>query len=372
MWSVAATNLWERLPNLALPKFESQHFRVTVRYTYIDTCFFFRSSMHPKSLRWGFLSTARINRALVPPLRASKRNKLAAVASRSLEKARSYAKEWGIPKAYGSYEALLADPDIDVIYNSLPNSLHAEWTVKALYAGKHVLCEKPLALSLEEVDAIITASKATGFHAAEAFMYRHHPQTIAVKEMVDRGAIGKVKLIRGAFTYILNRPGDVRLVPELGGGSIWDVGCYPVSYARYIVGAEPLEVFGWQVTGETGIDDTFVGQMRFPGDVYAQFHSSFRLSHTSLVEITGTEARITIPKPYKPGKRPTIVLDRAGKAEKVRVPGEQLYLGEVEYMADVIQGDARPRIPLDDSRANTVVLLSLLESARKGKPVAIG
>ena len=325
--------------------------------------------MKPVVLRWGLLSTARINRALIPPLRASRRNLLSAVASRSLEKAQTYAKEWGIPKAYGSYEALLADTEIDVVYNSLPNNLHAEWTIKALHAGKHVLCEKPLALSLDDVDAVIAAAQETGFHAVEAFMYRFHPQASAVKEMVERGVVGKVQLIRGAFTYLLNRPGDVRLKPELGGGSIWDVGCYPINYARYIAGVEPVEVYGWQVIGETGIDDTFIGQMRFPDDIFAQFHSSFRLSHTSLVEITGTEAKIIIPQPYKPGKRPVIMLERGGESQKVRVPGELLYLGEVEDMADVILKGAKPRIPLEDTRNNTAVLLALLQSAREGKPV---
>src|SRR5918996_321877 len=219
--------------------------------------------MANKVLNWGLLSTARINRALITPLRASKRNHLLAVASRTQESADRYAREWKIPRTHGSYEALLADPEIDVIYNSLPNHLHAEWTIKAVEAGKHVLCEKPLALSVEEVDAIQVASRKHGRVVAEAFMYRHHPQTLKVQEIVQSGALGDLRLIRGSFTYVLSGDGDVRLDPAMGGGSIWDVGCYPISYARMIAGAAPLEVFGWQVIGETGIDETFVGQMRF-------------------------------------------------------------------------------------------------------------
>ena len=228
-------------------------------------------------LNWGLLSTARINRALIPPLRASKRNQLLAAGSRSQQTADQYAQEWKIPRAHGSYEALLADPEIDVIYNSLPNHLHAEWTIKAVEAGKHVLCEKPLALNVNEVDTIQKAAQKHGRVVAEAFMYRHHPQTHQVLELIRRGSIGTLKLLRGSFTYVLTGGTDVRLDPAMGGGSIWDVGCYPISYARTVVGEDPLDVFGWQVRGPTGIDETFVGQMRFAGDIHAQFDSSFAI-----------------------------------------------------------------------------------------------
>src|SRR5918996_5490057 len=203
--------------------------------------------MANKVLNWGLLSTARINRALITPLRASKRNQLVAVASRTQESADQYAREWKISRSHGSYEALLADPEIDVIYNSLPNHLHAEWTIKAVEAGKHVLCEKPLALSVDQVDAVQEAARKHGRVVAEAFMYRHHPQTIKVQEMIKSGSVGNLKLIRGSFSYVLSREGDVRLDLAMGGGSIWDVGCYPISYTGTVVGEAPLEVFGWQV-----------------------------------------------------------------------------------------------------------------------------
>ncbi|MBL8049874.1 MAG: Gfo/Idh/MocA family oxidoreductase, partial [Anaerolineales bacterium] len=185
-----------------------------------------------KILNWGLLSTARINRALIKPLRASKRTNLLAVASRNIDSAQAYAHEYKIPRAHGSYEDLLNDPDIDIIYNSLPNHLHAEWTIKALQAGKHVLCEKPLALTLDEVDAMISASQETGNVLAEAFMYRHHAQTLKAKEIVDSGVLGKLQLIKGAFSFFLNREHDYRNFKEMGGGSIWDVGCYPISFTR--------------------------------------------------------------------------------------------------------------------------------------------
>src|SRR5512138_1361414 len=202
-------------------------------------------TMANKILNWGLLSTARINRALITPLRASKRNRLLAVASRTQESADRYARAKRIRRAYGSYEALLADPEIDVIYNPLPNHLHAEWTIKAVEAGKHVLCEKPLALSVQEVDTMKSAARRHDRVVAEAFMYRHHPQTLKVQEIVKSGSLGALKMVRGSFSFVLSREGDVRLDPAMGGGSIWDIGCYPISYARTVIGANPLEVFGW-------------------------------------------------------------------------------------------------------------------------------
>lgn len=324
-----------------------------------------------KVLNWGLLSTARINNALITPLRASQRNRLVAVASRTQDSADAYAKEKKISRAHGSYEALLADPDIDVIYNPLPNHLHAEWTIKAVEAGKHVLCEKPLALSVEEVDAIKSAARAHGRIVAEAFMYRHHPQTLKVQELVKSSSLGVIKLVRGSFSYVLRRPGDVRLNAEWGGGSIWDVGCYPISYARSVLAEEPLEVFGHQVIGPTGIDDTFVGQMRFANDVLMQFDSSFVIPFHAFMEIVGSEGTLSIPNPFKPNENEKIYVTRDGKTETIKVKGQELYIGEVEDMADAILLGKEPRVSLADSRANVHVIRSLLESAQTGKAVKI-
>lgn len=324
-----------------------------------------------KTLQWGLLSTARINDALIPPLRASKRNALTAVASRSQQNADAYAKEKNIARAHGSYEELLADPEIDVIYNPLPNHLHAEWTIKAVEAGKHVLCEKPLALSVEEVDAIQSAARQHGRVVAEAFMYRHHPQTLKVQEIVKSGSLGTVKLVRGSFSFMLSREGDVRLNPEWGGGSIWDVGCYPISYARSALGAEPLEVFGQQVTGPTGIDETFVGQMRFAQDILVQFTSSFVIPFHSFIEIVASEGTLRVPSPFKPTEKEKIYLTRDGKTETIKIKGQDLYLGEVEDMADSILLGKAPRISLEDSRANVHAIRCLLDSARTGKSVKL-
>jgi D-xylose 1-dehydrogenase (NADP+, D-xylono-1,5-lactone-forming) len=327
--------------------------------------------MANKVLNWGILSTARISRALIPPLKASKRNQLLAVASRTQESADKYAAELKLSRAYGSYESLLADPEIDVIYNPLPNHLHAEWTIKAVEAGKHVLCEKPLALNVDEVDAIQSAAHEHGRIVAEAFMYRHHPQTLKVQELVKSGSLGTLKMIRGSFSFNLTHEGDIRLDPAMGGGSVWDIGCYPISYARSVLGKNPHEVFGWQVTGPTGIDETFVGQMQFDHNILAQFDCSFVVPLRWFIEIVGSEGTLSIPSPFKPQTDEKIYLTRDDKTETIKIKGQELYLGEVEDMADAILLGHEPRVSLEDSRANVVVISALLESARSGTPVSM-
>ena len=327
--------------------------------------------MTDRMLRWGFLSTAEINRALIRPLRASKRNQLVAVASRSEEKAQVYADKWGIPRAYGSYEALLADPEIDVIYNSLPNHLHADWTIKALKAGKHVLCEKPLGLTLSRVDEMFATAKETACVLTEAFMYRHHPQTRKVQEIIKSGVLGDLRFLHGSFTFTLNREGNYRFVKEMGGGSLWDVGCYPISYIRMLVSTKPVEVFGWQVSGQEGIDLSFVGQMRFSGGILAQFDSGFQSPFRTEMEIVGSLGSLLVPNPFRPGKREEILLSLKGKVEKIKIRGEELYLGEVEDMADAILLGKSPRVSFEDSRANAMMIQALLDSAKSGKVIAL-
>lgn len=305
------------------------------------------------------------------PLRTSERNTLVGVASRSQDMARNYANQWNIPRAFGSYQAMLDDPEIDVVYNSLPNSLHAEWTVKALEAGKHVLCEKPLAISLKEVDTMRTTAGQTGKVLAEAFMYRHHPQTLKVKELVDLGDIGTIRLVKGAFTFNLTRSIDVRLDKALGGGSVWDVGCYPISFTRYIMGSEPLEAFGWQLTGKTGVDEVFSGQLRFENDVFAQFDCGFRSQSRARMVIVGSEATLVVPTPFKPGIDEEVIIYRGKDIQTIKMPDQELYIGEVEDMADSILLGKPPRISLEDSHANVAVILALLRSSREGTPVRL-
>jgi predicted dehydrogenase len=224
---------------------------------------------------------------------------------------------------------------------------------------------------VEEVDAVQSAARRHERVVMEAFMYRHHPQTLKVQEVVKSGTLGPLKLIRGSFSFALSREGDVRLDPAMGGGSIWDIGCYPISYARTVVGAAPLDVFGWQVIGPTGIDDTFVGQMRFDHDLLVQFDSSFVIPFHAFMEIVGSEGTLNIPRPFKPETDEKIYLTRGEKTETIKVKGQELYIGEVENMADAILLGQEPRISLNDSRVNVAVICALLESARTGKVVKL-
>jgi xylose dehydrogenase (NAD/NADP) len=321
-----------------------------------------------KPLRWGLLSTARINRAVIPPIRGSMRSELKAVASRDIVRAKEYAKEWHIPHAVGTYEELLARDDIDVIYNPLPNHLHAEWSIRAAEAGKHVLCEKPLALTLDEVDRMMAAAQKHKVVIAEAFMYKHHPQTLKVLELIEQETIGELLLIKGAFTFNLDRPDDVRWVPEWGGGSIWDVGCYPISFSRLVAQTEPVEVFGWQVTGATGIDVVFSGQMRFASGLLAQFDCGFRAPYRTALEIVGTKGSIELGSPFKPAGGEWIKIKRGDRVEMIESPRiDHLYQGEIEDMERAVLDGQAPRISLENSRANVATILALLESARTGQ-----
>jgi predicted dehydrogenase len=323
-------------------------------------------------LRWGLLGTARINRVIIPALRASGRNRLDAVASRLPHRADAYAREWGIARALGSYEALLADPAIDVVYISLPNSLHAEWTVRAVEAGKHVLCEKPLALSVAEVDLIADAAARHGRTVTEAFMYRHHPQSDLVVRLVREGAIGDLRLIRGSFRFMHTRPEDARWLPEMGGGSLWDVGCYPVSCSRMVMGTEPVEVGGEQVLGPTGVDIAFAGVMRFPGDVVAQLDSSFSAPFHTGMELVGSAGTLIVRNPFKPGIGAVVdLIDERGEARTLPAADQELYSGEVEDLAAAALDGTPPRVSLADSRGNAAVLVALLESARTGQRVRV-
>jgi predicted dehydrogenase len=327
--------------------------------------------MTNRKLRWGLLSTARINKAVIPPIRASARHELIAVASRSLEKAQAYAREWGIPRAHGSYEALLADPEIDAVYIGLPNDLHCEWSIRCAQAGKHVLCEKPLALTAAEVERMIAAARRHATVLAEAFMYRHHPQTLKTRALVLDGAIGPVRSVYGSFRYYLDRDTDVRWNPEMGGGSLWDVGSYPVSYTRYVLGEEPAEVFGWQTTTERGVDHTFAGMMRFASSPLATFDCGFRSAWRWGMEIVGERGVITLDNPFKPNLNDVIQLRRGDEIESIPAPPQELYSGEIEDMADAVLDGKPQRISLDDSLANTRALVALYQSARDGRPITL-
>lgn len=316
-------------------------------------------------LKWGLLSTARINRRLIPAIRAADRAELSAVASRSQPRAEAYAAEWGIPRAHGSYQALLDDPDVDAIYISLPNSLHVEWAVRAAEAGKHVLCEKPLAVSVAECDRIIAAAQSAGVVVIEALMYLHHPLLHKARQLVLEGAVGQVILVRGALSISLDRPNDVRWKPELGGGSLWDVGSYPVSFIRWMVG-DPQQVFGWQTLSKSGVDETFAGLLRHSSGVLGVFDCGFRELFRSQAEVFGTEGTLIIEQPHVIAPESRILLRRDSEEREISLPQADPYRCEVDALTAAVIDRVPLPVPLASSRANVATMVALYESARLG------
>lgn len=342
-----------------------------------------------RSIRWGLLSTASINRALIPAIRASRHGELVAIASRQHAKAVDYARTWDIPQAFGSYQEMLDSGAVDAVYVSLPNDLHAEWSLRAMQAGLHVLCEKPFATTLAQVDAMVSASRETGRVLAEAFMYRHHPQTRIAGQWVRSGKLGQVTLVRGAFDFHLAEEDrgpstfNVNLPIQQGGGCLWDVGVYPLSFAQYILGGPPDWVLGSQSLGNTGVDEVFAGQMVYgtrnspasaaPGPVVAQISSSFRTPLHTFMEIVGTEGRLYLDKPFigLAENRHMTFFDRDGGSEEIPVPQEELYLGEVEDMHAAILEGSPNEVTLDQTRDHIKTVLALYQSARSGAPIAL-
>ena len=325
----------------------------------------------PTSLRWGLMGTARINRSLIPAIRAGERSTLVAVASRDQARADAYAREWEIPRAFGSYEALVVDPEIDAVYVPLPNHLHVEWTVAAARAGKHVLCEKPLALDAAGVDRIAEAARTHKVAIAEAFMYRHQAQTDRVLSLVAEGAIGRLRFVRGSFSFPLTREGDVRLTPEWGGGALWDVGCYPVTYAMLLAGGAPATVSGRAESGPTGIDLTFAGVLQFADGMLGAFDCGFASVFRTGMEIVGTDGVLLVDNPFKPGPHERLRLQREGRETSIAVDGGALYSGEIADIERAALDGVPCRISLGESRASVATLAALLQSARDGRHVRL-
>ena len=325
-------------------------------------------------VRWGLLSTANINRRLIPAIRGSARGELVAVASRRQDAAEAYSAQWGIPRAFGDYDALLASGEVDAVYVSLPNHLHAEWAVRALEHGVHVLCEKPFALSLADVDRMTAAARASDRVLAEAFMYRHHPQTKAVGEWLRAGRLGRVSLLRGVFCFRMSDESNVRLNPDYGGGSLWDVGVYPVSFAQYVMGGPPDWVFGAGRAGATGVDVAFSGMLHYPDGGLAQIGSAFDAPFYTHVDVLGERGQLVLNRPFngmEPGVRRLMFYDANGRAEEIPVPDTELYAGEVEDMHAAILDGAAPTLSLEETRDHVRTVLALYESARRGQPVTL-
>jgi xylose dehydrogenase (NAD/NADP) len=315
------------------------------------------------TVQWGVLSTARINAKFLAGVAQSDDCDVLAVASRDGERAAQYARENRIERAYGSYEQLLGDPDVEAVYISLPNSLHVEWSERALRAGKHVLCEKPLSRRVAEVEAAFDVAQSADRLLMEAFMWRHNPQTNRVVQLVQAGSIGRLRLIRAAFSFAIGAAdaANVRLSAQLGGGALMDVGCYCVSAARLLAG-EPEAVSGQQVIGGDGVDVAFAGAMRFGSEVLAHFDAGLELAARDELEIVGEEASLFLDDPWH-CREPVIELRRNGTVERIELERADSYQLEAENLSAAIRGQAQPLLGRADAVGQARVIEALYAQA---------
>jgi D-xylose 1-dehydrogenase (NADP+, D-xylono-1,5-lactone-forming) len=301
---------------------------------------------------------------VLEPARITDKAEVIAVASRDSARAKRYATEQGVERAYGSYDELLADPDVEAVYNSLPNSFHVDWSIRALEAGKHVLVEKPLGRRPEEVEQAYEIAAKNGLLLMEAFMYRHHPQTHRLQQVVHSDAIGELRQVRAVFSFMLDDPTDVRFRPELDGGSLMDLGCYCVGISRLLAG-EPELVFGRQRLGPTGVDLGFTGVLQFPGDVLGEFHCAFDLPAESGVEAIGSNGRVVAREPFR------CLGDIEVNGERIEVDGVDRYLLQLENLSEAIRGQAEPLLGRADALSQARTIAALYRSAETGQAEGI-
>ncbi len=324
-------------------------------------------------LNWGILGTAKIAvEKVIPAMGGSKVQQVVAIASRSAERAKAAAEKLGIPKACGSYEELIADPAIDVVYIPLPNHLHAAYAIKCMEAGKHVLCEKPIALRAEEVLRMISTQKREKVKAGEAFMVRTHPQWEKARELVQSGTLGRIQLVQGFFSYFNMNGENIRNIADFGGGAIWDIGCYPVHTARFVLGEEPLKVVSQiEYDADFGTDKLVSVIMQFPS-AQLNFAVSTQLVPHQRMRFFGDQKELEVKIPFNaPNDRATELRIHAGDIHQEKV--ETIYFDTVdqyrimtEAFSKAVQEDGEVPVPLEDSLANTRVLEAIFQSAREG------
>jgi predicted dehydrogenase len=312
-------------------------------------------------VQWGILSTARINDKFVAGCARSERVRITAVASRDAQRARAYADARGIERAHGSYEALLADPEVEALYIPLPNALHLEWAAAALRAGKHVLCEKPLARDPEPVSEVFDLAAREGRLLMEGFMYRHHPQTHKLVELVRSGTVGQPLLIRAAFSFPIASQTDVRLDPALEGGALMDVGCYCVNAARLLAG-EPVAVTAQQRRSEKGVDLLMAGTLRFGGGEISHFDCGLILSGRDELEVVGDEGSLFLDDPWH-CREPVIEVRTADGTDRLEMPPADSYMLEAENFSDAIRGQAEPLLGREDAIGQATTIAALYRAA---------
>jgi predicted dehydrogenase len=314
------------------------------------------------ALRLGLLSTANINGKLLGGVRATEEVQVVAVASRDMPRAAAYAAEHGIAGAHGSYDDLLADPEVDAVYVPLPNSMHVEWSIRALEAGKHVLCEKPLTRRPEEAEAAFDAADRAGRVLMEGFMWRHTPQTRRVESLLAEGAVGEVRLVRASFSFSGRSAGDVRLSATLDGGALMDVGCYCVSALRLAASAEPVACLGRQVAGGEGVDIRFAATLAFPGGALGQLDCGMDLPRRAVIEIVGSEGELRLPDPWF-ADVPRIELRRGDEESVEEPPHANPYACELEDLAAAARGERAPLLGREDAVAQARAIAALYASA---------
>ncbi len=329
-----------------------------------------------RKLRWGILGVANIAvKKVIPAMAKAPSSEVLAIASRNGEKARKAAVDLGIARAYGSYEELLADPQIDAIYNPLPNHLHVPWSIRAAEAGKHVLCEKPIALTVAEVDELIAVRDRTGVNIGEAFMVKTHPQWLRARDLVRSGAVGELRVASGSFSYFNTDPENVRNQAAIGGGALMDVGCYPVTMARFFFEREPARVLALiDRDPDFGTDRLTTGVLDFaPGQ--GVFTCSTQLVPYQSFHVTGTKGRIEIAFPFNtpPTEISRIRIDDGSKplagmaASEEEFPAADQYTLQADAFAAAVAGEVPVPVPLEDARANMAVIEALFRSAASGR-----
>ena len=316
------------------------------------------------AVRWGILSTARINAKLLAGARDADNAIVVAVASRDRDRAERYAAEHGIARAHGSYEELLADPEIEAVYVPLPNAMHIPWTRRALEAGKHVLCEKPLSRHPGEVETTFDLAEQRGLQLMEAFMYRHHPQTTRLQRLVADGAVGRLRMIRGTFSFPLANPSDARMSTALDGGGLMDVGCYCLSAARMLAG-EPDRVHAVQALGGDGVDVAIAATMRFAGDVLAHFDAGLALAPRDELEVVGEEGSLYLDDPWH-CREPVIEWRRGDGTERIAIGRADPYRLQVENFSAAVRGEATPLLTRADAVGQARAIEALYASADRG------
>jgi predicted dehydrogenase len=322
-----------------------------------------------ETLRFGVLSTARIGvTRVIPALQRSQRCEVVAIASRDEDRANTAAQQLGIATSHSSYEALLADPDVDAVYNPLPNHLHAPWTLAAAEAGKHVLCEKPLAMDAAEAQHMVEGCREAGVVLVEAFMYRMHPQWVRVRELIADGTLGELRAVHSVFSYHNTDPDDIRNIADYGGGGLMDIGCYCIDVSRMLLGGEPVAA-----RGEVQIDPTFgtdvlaTGLLRFDGDRHAAFTCATQAAPEQSVHVIGSAGTLTVEWPFVPPHDAPVRLhlrtDGPGDpGETIEIPaGDQYALQGDAFAATVLDG-ADPSVPWDNGPNN----LKVIEAIRAG------